>query len=134
MTPSSLQAAPVEGTPLKHLMPGWFGIVMGWCGLALAWHRAHDQLGGAAARVLGKATWTGFSGTSGTSGRRAATGRSATATGRDVGTSIAGTRTRGGSGLGLVPARMPRSVAAGRSTARSLVALTACTSGSAGTR
>ena len=24
-------------TPLKHLMPGGFGIVMGWSGLALAW-------------------------------------------------------------------------------------------------
>ena len=29
-----------DHAPLKHLMPGWFAIVMGWSGLALAWHRA----------------------------------------------------------------------------------------------
>ena len=28
-----------DNTPLKHLFPGWFAIVMGWSGLALAWHR-----------------------------------------------------------------------------------------------
>jgi len=42
-------AAPSANVPLKHLMPGWFGIVMGWSGLALAWHRASDLLGAPAA-------------------------------------------------------------------------------------
>ncbi|WP_298834811.1 SLAC1 anion channel family protein [uncultured Piscinibacter sp.] len=37
--------------PLKHLMPGWFAIVMGWCGLALAWHRAAPAMGETAASV-----------------------------------------------------------------------------------
>jgi len=32
-------------TPLKHLFPGWFAIVMGWSGLALAWQRAAGLLG-----------------------------------------------------------------------------------------
>jgi tellurite resistance protein len=32
-------------TPLKHLFPGWFAIVMGWSGLALAWHRAAPVMG-----------------------------------------------------------------------------------------
>lgn len=35
--------------PLKHLMPGWFAIVMGWSGLALAWHRATPAFGELAA-------------------------------------------------------------------------------------
>mgnify|MGYP001201365949 CR=1 FL=1 len=42
--------------PLKHLMPGWFAIVMGWCGLALAWHRAvplMGELAGTAALLAG---------------------------------------------------------------------------------
>ncbi len=32
-------------TPLKHLFPGWFAVVMGWAGLALAWHRAAPLMG-----------------------------------------------------------------------------------------
>lgn len=32
-------------TPLRHLMPGWYAVVMGLCGLALAWHRAVGSLG-----------------------------------------------------------------------------------------
>ena len=32
-------------TPLKHLFPGWFAIVMGWSGLALAWQRAAPVMG-----------------------------------------------------------------------------------------
>jgi tellurite resistance protein len=35
----------MDKTPLKHLFPGWFAIVMGWCGLALAWHRAMPAMG-----------------------------------------------------------------------------------------
>lgn len=34
-----------DNTPLKHLFPGWFAIVMGWSGLALAWHRAAPLMG-----------------------------------------------------------------------------------------
>jgi tellurite resistance protein len=37
--------------PLKHLFPGWFGIVMGWSGLALAWHRATELMGPAAGTI-----------------------------------------------------------------------------------
>lgn len=35
----------MDKTPLKHLFPGWFAIVMGWSGLALAWHRAGPVMG-----------------------------------------------------------------------------------------
>ena len=34
--------------PLKHLLPGWYAVVMGLCGLALAWHRAVPLMGDAA--------------------------------------------------------------------------------------
>lgn len=34
-----------DNTPLRHLFPGWFAIVMGWSGLALAWHRASPAMG-----------------------------------------------------------------------------------------
>ena len=34
-----------DNAPLKHLMPGWFAIVMGWSGLGLAWHRAAPAMG-----------------------------------------------------------------------------------------
>lgn len=34
--------------PLKHLLPGWYALVMGLCGLALAWHRAAPLLGASA--------------------------------------------------------------------------------------
>jgi len=37
--------------PLKHLMPGWYAIVMGLCGLSLAWHRATPLMGEAAGAV-----------------------------------------------------------------------------------
>lgn len=39
----------MDNTPLKHLFPGWFAIVMGWSGLALAWHRAGPVMGEMAA-------------------------------------------------------------------------------------
>jgi tellurite resistance protein len=32
-------------SPLRHLGPAWFSIVMGLCGLSLAWHRAAVSLG-----------------------------------------------------------------------------------------
>ena len=35
-------------SPLRHLGPAWFSIVMGLCGLSLAWHRAAVSLGPAA--------------------------------------------------------------------------------------
>lgn len=38
-------------TPLKHLVPGWFSLVMGLCGLALAWQAAGVFLGLAANTV-----------------------------------------------------------------------------------
>ena len=34
--------------PLKHLVPGWYALVMGLAGLALAWHRATPLMGEAA--------------------------------------------------------------------------------------
>lgn len=37
--------------PLRFLMPGWFAAVMGLCGWALAWQRAREPLGPAAASV-----------------------------------------------------------------------------------
>lgn len=36
-------------TPLKHLAPGWFAVVMGLAGLSLAWHAAVPLLGDGAA-------------------------------------------------------------------------------------
>ena len=38
-------------TPLKHLSPGWYAVVMGLCGLALAWQRARPLMGDAAGHV-----------------------------------------------------------------------------------
>jgi len=37
-----------DAHPLKHLLPGWYAVVMGLCGLALAWHRAVPLMGEAA--------------------------------------------------------------------------------------
>ncbi len=42
---SPTPAARHAQAPLRHLMPGWYAIVMGLCGLALAWHRAVPVLG-----------------------------------------------------------------------------------------
>jgi tellurite resistance protein len=45
-------------SPLKHLAPGWFAVVMGLAGLSLAWHAAVPVLGdsaGAGALVIGAA-------------------------------------------------------------------------------
>lgn len=40
-------------SPLKHLAPGWFAVVMGLAGLSLAWHAAEPMLGdGARAGAL----------------------------------------------------------------------------------
>lgn len=41
--------ATASTAPLKHLGPGWFGMVMGLAGLALAWHAASPVLGSGAA-------------------------------------------------------------------------------------
>lgn len=35
-------------SPLQHLQPAWYAVVMGLCGLALAWHRAAPLMGEAA--------------------------------------------------------------------------------------
>ena len=45
---AATSSSPAAGrdAPLRHLMPGWFAIVMGLCGLALAWHRADPSPGG----------------------------------------------------------------------------------------
>lgn len=43
-------------TPLKHLVPGWFSLVMGLAGLAAAWHQAAPLMGemaGAVAMLVG---------------------------------------------------------------------------------
>jgi tellurite resistance protein len=40
-----------EHAPLRHLMPGWFAVVMGWSGLGLAWQRAVPSMGEAAGLV-----------------------------------------------------------------------------------
>ena len=37
--------------PFKHLVPGWYAVVMGLAGLALAWHRATPLMGEAAVAV-----------------------------------------------------------------------------------
>lgn len=42
---------PHHATPLKFLMPGWYGLVMGLAGLSLAWHRAVPLLGDLAGAV-----------------------------------------------------------------------------------
>lgn len=42
-------------TPLAHLSPAWFSIVMGLCGLSLAWHRAAPALGAPAWALAGLA-------------------------------------------------------------------------------
>ncbi len=45
-----------RSSPLKHLYPGWYAVVMGLGGLALAWHRAQPLMGeaaGAAAMAIG---------------------------------------------------------------------------------
>ncbi|MCU0969198.1 MAG: SLAC1 anion channel family protein [Rubrivivax sp.] len=42
---------PLSPTPLRHLMPGWFSIVMGLGGLSLAWHRATPAMGDLAGAV-----------------------------------------------------------------------------------
>ena len=48
-------ARPSARTPLKHLVPGWFAIVLGWGGLALAWQRAVSLLGAPAQALAGAA-------------------------------------------------------------------------------
>lgn len=42
---------PSAHPPLKHLLPGWYALVMGLAGLALAWHRAQPLMGELAAAV-----------------------------------------------------------------------------------
>lgn len=52
----SAAASPAPPTPLRHLTPAWFAIVMGLSGLALAWYRATPLMGEgatAAAAALG---------------------------------------------------------------------------------
>jgi tellurite resistance protein len=47
---------PRAAQPLKHLIPGWYAVVMGLTGLSLAWYRAVPLMGDAAtgvAAVLG---------------------------------------------------------------------------------
>lgn len=47
---------PSPSAPLKHLVPGWYAVVMGLAGLSLAWHAATPVLGdgaGAGAVVIG---------------------------------------------------------------------------------
>ena len=46
---TALHASP--HAPLKHLLPGWFALVMGLTGLSLAWHRAVPLMGEAAVGV-----------------------------------------------------------------------------------
>lgn len=38
-------ARPAAKTPLKHLVPAWFSLVLGWGGLALAWQQAAPVMG-----------------------------------------------------------------------------------------
>jgi tellurite resistance protein len=52
-------------SPLKHLAPGWYAVVMGLAGLSLAWHAAVPVLGdgaGAGALVIGAAAALVFTG------------------------------------------------------------------------
>jgi tellurite resistance protein len=52
-------------SPLKHLAPGWYAVVMGLAGLSLAWHAAVPVLGdgaGAGALVIGAAAALVFAG------------------------------------------------------------------------
>lgn len=42
---------PPAAQALKHLMPGWYAMVMGLAGLALAWHRAVPLMGETAGHV-----------------------------------------------------------------------------------
>ena len=43
--PASTPSPAAAHAPLKHLLPGWYAMVMGLCGLALAWHRAVPLMG-----------------------------------------------------------------------------------------
>lgn len=42
---------PPAASPLKHLVPGWYAVVMGLAGLALAWHRARPLMGDTAGGI-----------------------------------------------------------------------------------
>lgn len=42
---------PTSPHPLKHLLPGWFSLVMGLAGLAIAWQRAEPLMGEPAVAV-----------------------------------------------------------------------------------
>lgn len=48
---------PASDSGLRHLMPGWYAVVMGLCGLALAWHRTTDVLGPTSHAVASGIFW-----------------------------------------------------------------------------